>query len=85
MAGAWRVTSAVLREAEEDMHGVYDGRQIAAVTPACGDRWTSLVAVVTPRADAAWNGTALQLRVTPPGSQFGARVWVGNASIVQIS
>jgi hypothetical protein len=94
MGGGWSVTSVnCLNDLRgfcvEQIEGVYRGVPLApSVTPACGAQWTQLEAVVrSPPANATANGTALQLKLTPPSTKrgHGAQVWIGAASIVAAS
>ena len=83
-----RITHAVEREASQDMQGVYEGAALAAAVYPCGTNWTTLSVVVhSPPANATHNGTALQLRLAPPPSArgWGATVWLGAASVVELN
>jgi hypothetical protein len=87
MGGTWRVTNVVLREASEDVQGVYEGVQLATAAVPCGNEWTQLEATVRlPPANATVNGTALQLQLAalPNERQWGATVWIGAASVVEV-
>ena len=88
MGGGWRITHAVEREASQDMQGVYEGAALAPAVHPCGTDWTTLSAVVhPPPANATHNGTALQLRLAPPPTArgWGATVWLGAASVVELN
>jgi hypothetical protein len=88
MGGGWRILHAVQREASQDMQGVYEGAALAVAVYPCGTNWTTLSVVVhPPPANATHNGTALQLRLAPPPTArgWGATVWLGAASVVELN
>ena len=76
------------REASEDVQGVYRGTPLAPAVAPCGASWTTLETVLRlpPALNATHNGTALQLQLQPPPSAraWGATVWLGAASIVEV-
>jgi hypothetical protein len=88
MGGGWTIKSADQREASEDVQGVYEGAWLAPAVYPCGStNWATLSAVVhTSPANATQNGTALQLRLAAPETArgWGATVWLGAASVVEV-
>jgi hypothetical protein len=88
MGGYFEVSRVVLREASEDMQGLYHGNELAPAVTPCGANWTTLETVLKlPPANATVNGTALQLRFKPPPTDrnWGGVVWVGAASITEVN
>ena len=90
MAGTWIVISDVLKEFAPSAYCSYNGTSLglwsAGATELPGE-WSVLsVTTHVPVASAAQNGTALQLRVTPPTSErgLGATVWFDNVTVVEV-
>lgn len=87
MGGLWRIEKYILQEGEPHLRCNYTGDVLGKLVAAAGHAWQELTAtVVVPAASAGvgHNGTALQLRVTPPESDrgLGATIWLDSASVV---
>ena len=83
MGGHWTVVSNVLHEYAPSARCTYSGEPLGRfVAGAAGElpgSWGHLTTTVAvPEATAMTNGTALQLRITPPESErgLGATVWL---------
>ena len=84
LKGAWSIASDGVKEMAPWARCTYHGLPVATVTAGRGGGWAELRATVhVPPATAGHNGTALQLRLTPPPSArgWGATVWLDNAAI----
>lgn len=96
LGGLWRTTTEDRNEYGADDCSNYTGHTFGKVV-VTSQGWQDLNATVAvPRAVEAasdvgganvWNGTALQLRVTPPGSErgWGATAWLDKASVVDVA
>ena len=88
MGGHWTVVSNVLHEYAPSARCTYSGEPLGRfVAGAAGElpgSWGHLTTTVAvPEATAMTNGTALQLRITPPESErgLGATVWLEKVSV----
>lgn len=85
-----QVIADVLKEFAPSARCSYNGTTIASLTAgttgALPGEWETFVATIkVPDATTAQNGTALQLRITPPASLrgLGATVWFDNVTVVE--
>ena len=87
LGGLWRIEEFLVQEFEPHLRCNYSGTTLGKLVVAAEQGWQDLTAtVVVPAATPGVgnNGTALQLRVTPPASErgWGATVWLDEASVV---
>ena len=87
LGGLWRVEKLIVQEMSPHIRANYTGTTLGKLVTAAGATWQELKAtVVVPAATMGVgnNGTALQLRITPPESErgLGATVWFDSASVV---
>ena len=90
MGGMWRIEQLLVKEMEPNMRANYSGTTLGKVVVAAGQGWqelTATVAVPAATPGVGNNGTALQLRITPPESErgLGATAWVDSASVVDVA
>ena len=85
-----QVIADVLKEFAPSARCSYNGTTIASLTAgttgALPGEWETFVTTVNvPDATTTQNGTALQLRITPPASfrGLGATVWFDNVTVVE--
>lgn len=91
LGGLWHVEKLLVKESEPDLRANYTGETLGRLVVVGGAQpqgsWQTLEAtVVVPAASAGagHNGTALQLRVSPPRSarNWGSTVWLDEPSVV---
>jgi hypothetical protein len=91
MAGTWLVIDDVLKEFAPSAYCSYNGTTLGLWTAGVAElpgEWGVLSASVrVPNATPTQNGTALQLRVTPPTSErgLGATLWFDAVTVVEKS
>ena len=90
MGGMWRIEQLLVKEMEPNVRANYSGTTLGKVVVAAGQGWqelTATVAVPAATPGVGNNGTALQLRITPPESErgLGATAWVDSASVVDVA
>lgn len=84
-----QVVADVIKEFAPSARCSYNGTAIASLTAGATGvlpgEWETFVATVPVHATAAQNGTALQLRITPPASPraLGATIWFDNVTVVE--
>ena len=87
LAGLWHITKFIDQEFAPHVRANYTGSALQKLE-VTGHGWQELTATVVVPPDASptpeHNGTALQLRVTPPTSErgWGATVWFDAAEVV---
>ena len=93
LGGLWQTMTGGRNEYDADCRN-YTGQTLGKVV-VVRQGWHKLTATVvvptagdaTPEVGSAWNGTALQLRVTPPGSErgWGTTAWLDKASVLDVA
>ena len=88
LSGLWHVQKLLVKEFEPNLRANYTGETLGRlVVGAQPQGWQTLEATVVVRAalpGVGHNGTALQLRMSPPRSErnWGATVWLDAPSVV---